>query len=81
MQPNTSLLRGADGPDATAPGSERPASLRQAAISVLALEAYRSGVDEAAIRTLFASFAEAGFGLSPEFETQVLAELAALRAS
>ena len=38
MQLNTGLLRGADGSDATAPGSERPASLRQAAVSVFALQ-------------------------------------------
>ena len=82
MEPSTSHLQpAADGPDAAVPGSERPASLRPAAISVFAIEACRSGVTAEGIRTLFASFAEAGFGLPSEFEAGVLAELAALRES
>ena len=81
MHANIHPLRGTDGLDATAPGSERPASPRRAAISLLAIAAYRSSVDEEGVRGLFTSGAAAGFGLSPEFETQVLAALAALRAS
>jgi hypothetical protein len=50
----------------------------RSAVSVMAVTAYRSGVDAEGIRDLFASASRTPYGLSPDFEAAVLAELAAL---
>jgi hypothetical protein len=79
MHANTSPLQSADGSDT--PGRAAPglSPLGRYCASVLAAEAFESGVDEHGIRRLFARCAETGFGLSADFEAGVLAEHAALR--
>jgi hypothetical protein len=52
----------------------------RAAVFFLASGAYQSGVSAEGVRNLFAECERAGFGLSPQFEARVLAEMAALRA-
>jgi len=82
VEPNTSHVQDGSGPGR--PASSAAPALSEASrylASVLAATALNSGVAELGLRRLFTGCDEAGLGLGPDFETAVLAEHAALKAS